>query len=264
MPPLEADLAQSLQMMIDEGRPVRAVPAAEFLVDLDKPWHILEAHDRLGAYLAARLTGNVIAPTARIHDGADIQGHVVLGENAVIGNRVVIQGPLWLGPGATVTNGAIVHGPTMFGAGTHVRDYCYVGGAAMGERGIIGHGAEFGGVAFDTVYLYHYCEIWGVLGSAVDIGAATVCGTLRFDDRVTEHRVKGRRELPASDYANATFFGDYSRTGVNVIPMPGAKIGAYSCVGAGVVVYEDIPSRKLVLQKQELTMRDWGPERYGW
>jgi hypothetical protein len=30
------------------------------------------------------------------------------------------------------------------------------------------------------------------------------------------------------------------------------------------VVYEDIPSRKLVLLKQELVFRDWGPERYGW
>jgi len=47
--------------------------------------------------------------------------------------------------------------------------------------------------------------------------------------------------------ANATYFGDYSRTGVNVITMPGIKIGAYSCVGAGIVVYEDVPSRTLRL-----------------
>ncbi|MGI5915521.1 MAG: NTP transferase domain-containing protein [Anaerolineae bacterium] len=264
MPPVEADLAQSLQMMIDEGRPVRAVVADEFVVDLDKPWHILEAHDRLMGYLTAQLQESVIPASARIHDGAEIQGHVVLGENAVIGNRVVINAPVWLGEGAGITNGAIVQGPSVFGAGTQVRDYCLVGSVAMGERGIIGHGAEFAGVAFDRVYLYHYCEIWGVLGSAVDIGAATVCGTLRFDDGIAEHRIRGRRELPVSDYANATFFGDYCRTGVNVIPMPGTKVGVYSCVGAGVVVYEDIPDRSLVLQKQELITREWGPERYGW
>jgi bifunctional UDP-N-acetylglucosamine pyrophosphorylase/glucosamine-1-phosphate N-acetyltransferase len=54
------------------------------------------------------------------------------------------------------------------------------------------------------------------------------------------------------------------RTGVNVITQPGVKIGAYSCVGPGIVVYTDVPSRKLLLLKQEIVERDWGPERYGW
>jgi bifunctional UDP-N-acetylglucosamine pyrophosphorylase/glucosamine-1-phosphate N-acetyltransferase len=119
------------------------------------------------------------------------------------------------------------------------------------------------GVMLDGSFLFHYCEIMGVVGQRVDIGAATVCGTLRFDDGDTIHTIRGRRERP--DFgANGAYFGDFSRTGVNVITMPGVKIGAYSCVGAGIVVYEDIPSRKLVLLKQELVYRDWGPERYGW
>ena len=265
MPPMEADLAQSLQMMVEEGETVAVVQAtAGYCLDIDRPWQILAADAALRSHLVAELTASVIAPSARIHDGAEVLAPVVLGEGAEIGNRVRVDAPLWLAPGASVTNGAIILHPTIVGSETRVRDYCMVGGATMGPRGIIGHGAEFSGVALDTVYLYHYCEIWGVLGSAVDIGAATVCGTLRFDDGVASQRVAGRTEHPRSDYANATFFGDYCRTGVNVIPMPGAKIGAYSCVGAGVVVYEDVPSRKLVLQKQELATRDWGPERYGW
>jgi bifunctional UDP-N-acetylglucosamine pyrophosphorylase/glucosamine-1-phosphate N-acetyltransferase len=119
------------------------------------------------------------------------------------------------------------------------------------------------GTMLDGSYLYHYCEISGLVGLSVDIGAATVCGTLRFDDGPAEHRVRGRRERPLIE-ANATYYGDYSRTGVNVITMPGAKIGAYACVGAGIVVYEDVPERTLTLLKQETVQRPWGPERYGW
>jgi bifunctional UDP-N-acetylglucosamine pyrophosphorylase/glucosamine-1-phosphate N-acetyltransferase len=46
--------------------------------------------------------------------------------------------------------------------------------------------------------------------------------------------------------------------------MPGVKTGAYSCVGPGVILYQDLPERQLVLARQELVFKDWGPERYGW
>ena len=64
--------------------------------------------------------------------------------------------------------------------------------------------------------------------------------------------------------ANAAYFGDFSRTGVNAIVMPGKRIGTYSCVGAGVVVYEDIPDRELITLRQDLERKKWGPEQYGW
>ena len=264
MPPLEAEIAQSLQMMVDEAETVAVVEAQEYCVDLDKPWHILEANHRLIASLSTGLGQDVIPASAHIHDGAEIHGRVVLSENAVIGNRVVVKGDLWLGKGASVTNGAILDGPMVIGAGTQVRDYAYIGGhSSLGARGVYGHGAEFGGVALDTVYCYHYCEIWGVVGQAVDFGAATVCGNLRFDDSETVWKVKGRPEVP-THASNAAYFGDFCRTGVNAILMPGRRIGVYACVGAAVVVYDDIPDRQMVLLKQDTVTRAWGPERYGW
>jgi bifunctional UDP-N-acetylglucosamine pyrophosphorylase/glucosamine-1-phosphate N-acetyltransferase len=264
MPPLEAEIAQSLQMMVDEGREVAAVEASDYFVDLDKPWHILEANHLLISAMRQSLAESVIPASSKIHDGAEIEGHVVLGENCTIGNRVVVRGDLWLGNGAQILNGAIVEDAAIVGAGTLVRDYCQIGAhTTVGARGVYGHGAEFSGVALDTVYCYHYCEIWGVVGQAVDFGAATVCGNLRFDDGESAWRVKGRRETPVYG-SNAAYFGDFCRTGVNAIIMPGRRIGVYGVVGAGVVAYEDVPDRQMVTLKQELVTRPWGPERYGW
>ncbi len=264
MPPLEAEIAQSLQMMIDEGNEVPVVEAHDYLIDLDKPWHILEANTLLINAMRQELVESVIPASSKIHEGAEINGHVILGENCTIGNRVVVGGDLWLGDGAQLLNGAIVNGPAIVGAGTLVRDYCLIGGhTTIGARGVYGHGAEFEGVALDTVYCYHYCEIWGVVGEGVDFGAATVCGNLRFDDGKTNWRIKGRSETP-THAANAAYFGDFSRTGVNAIIMPGRRIGVYAVVGAGVVAYEDVPDRQMVTLKQELVTRPWGPERYGW
>jgi len=264
MPPVEAEIAQSLQMMVDEGHTVAVIDAPGFHVDLDKPWHILEANGRVIGAMAAALEGHQIDPTARVHDGADIGGRLVLGPGAVIGNRVVVDGDLWLGAGAKALNGAIVQGHAVIGQGTVVRDYCQIGGgSSLGARGVYGHGAEFSGVALDTVYCYHYCEIWGVVGQAVDFGAATVCGNLRFDDRDTVWRIKGRPEIPTTA-ANAAYFGDFCRTGVNAIIMPGRRLGVYSICGPGVILHDDLPDRTMIMVAQQVTTRPWGPERYGW
>jgi len=264
MPPVETEIAQSLQMMVDEGHTVAVIDAPGFHVDLDKPWHILEANGRVIGAMAAALEGHQIDPTARVHDGADIGGRLVLGPGAVIGNRVVVEGDLWLGAGAKALNGAIVHGHAVIGQGTVVRDYCQIGGgSSLGARGVYGHGAEFSGVALDTVYCYHYCEIWGVVGQAVDFGAATVCGNLRFDDRDTVWRIKGRPEIPTTA-ANAAYFGDFCRTGVNAIIMPGRRLGVYSICGPGVILHDDLPDRTMIMVAQQVTTRPWGPERYGW
>jgi NDP-sugar pyrophosphorylase family protein len=261
MPPLEADLGQSLN---DWKNEIIAVRALDFVVDMDKPWHILDANARMARHLTAQLTENRIHPTARIHDGAEIEGFVELGENSVIGNRVVISGNIIAGANTQLVNGAIVRGVNVIGAETRISDYCLVGErTVVGNRCIVGHGAEIDGTMFDGSYLWHYCEISGLVGVSVDIGAATVCGTLRFDDGPAEHIVKGRRERPVIE-ANATYFGDYSRTGVNVITNPGAKIGNYTCIGGGIVVTGDVPSRTLRLLKQETVDKPWGPERYGW
>jgi bifunctional UDP-N-acetylglucosamine pyrophosphorylase/glucosamine-1-phosphate N-acetyltransferase len=163
-----------------------------------------------------------------------------------------------------VINGAILDGPTVIGKNTIVQNYCQIGShTTLGNRSHYGHGAEFSGVALDTVYCYHYMEIWGVVGQAVDFGAATVCGNLRFDDQDTTWRIKGRPETP-THAANAAYFGDFCRTGVNAIIMPGRRIGVYSVVGPGVLLYDDLPDRTMVTAKQELVTRPWGPERYGW
>lgn len=264
MPPLESEIAESLARMSASGLPVRALPACGFLVDVDKPWHLLEATTALLQDRSSRLEASSIADGAHVAESAEINGRVVLAPGAVIGERVVVHGDLWLEPGASVTNGSIIGPRCLVGAGAKVRDYALIGeDTVLGPETICGHGAEFDGVLLDGAYLYHYCEIYGVLGSRVDIGAATVCGTLRFDDGPATHTTLGRREQPAVG-ANASYLGDYSRTGVNSILMPGVKVGAYSCVGPGVVLGEDLPSREVVLVKQELVRKSWGPERYGW
>jgi bifunctional UDP-N-acetylglucosamine pyrophosphorylase/glucosamine-1-phosphate N-acetyltransferase len=264
MPPMEAELAQSFQMMVDDSREVLAVEHKGLFVDVDKPWHLLQANHQFAQYLCGRIEETKLAEKVRIDDGAEIHGKIAAGPNVHIGNRVVIRGNVVVGSGTSITNGAMVGANCIIGSDVKLRDYCLLSDATVvRSECIVGHGAEMGGVLLDGAYLYHYCEMAGVFGARFDAGAATVCGTLRFDDADTVHNVRGHREVPETG-ANVAYVGDYTRTGVNAILMPGVKVGAYSCVGPGVVLYKDLPHGTLVLVQQDLVERPWGPQRYGW
>ena len=266
MPPAESYLEESLNLFQDDGGCVQAVVADRPVWDLDKPWHLLAANEADLTQRLADATRVRAAPGASIDPSAALRAPVVLEEGASIGAGVIVQAPLYVCAGGSVTDGAIIAGPSLVGPGSRVREYARLDGAVLGPDVVVGHCAEVSGVVMAGARIVHYCELSGVVGRSVDIGAATVCGTLRFDDGASRQKVggaAGRWEVPAV-CADAAYFGDFSRTGVNVTLLPGRSIGAYACVGPGVVVAQDVPPRTLVLLTQELDRRPWGPERYGW
>ncbi|MCP4640075.1 MAG: NTP transferase domain-containing protein [bacterium] len=266
MPPPEGDLAHSFGLMHDDGIEVHAFDAPDFVVDVDRPWHIVDANAQAARHAFATMEQSVIGEGASVDDGAHIasDAKLLLGPGAHIGKDVHIEGSLMLGANSRVTTGAILRGPAVIGANSRCEHYCNINaGAVIGSNCLVSHCAELSGILFDTVFLYHYCSITGLVGCNVDIGAATVCGTWRFDDGTKPHVVKGHKETPGS-YGALTYIGDYCRTGVNVMFMPGVKIGSYSCVGPGAIVSEDLPERSLLLAKQEQVVKEWGPQKYGW
>lgn len=267
MPPPEGDVAQSFGLMIQDGIEVHACEAADFVIDVDRAWQIAQANRAAAKYATDRIENTVLGEGAYIDDGAEIPNDAkfILDAGARIGKGCHIGGSMILGKNTQVINGAIVGSGVCVGDDTFIRDYCVVNDCAViGSKSLVKHDAEFEGVMFDVVYLYHYCCITALLGNNVDIGAATVCGTLRFDNGTKPQVNKGHKEVPDPRFGDMTIIGDYSRTGVNVMFMPGVKVGYYSCVGAGAIVYEDVPERTLLLPKQEHVVKPWGPERYGW
>lgn len=265
MPSLEGDLAYAFDVMRQDGIEVHSVGVKDFFVDVDKPWHILEANRKAARHALDALDTTVISEGATIDDGANIAANAQLwlGPGAHIGKGCHIGGPVILGAGARVTHGAILEGHVVVGPHTRCEEYGKVGrGSVLGPHGVVGHCAEFDGVTFDMVYLYHYSCVTALIGTHVDIGAATVCGTWRFDNRVKTQRVQGHEETPEC-FGSHTYLGDYCRTGVSAIFMPGVKVGSYTCVGPGAIVYNDVPDRTLLLAKQEHMLKPWGPEKYG-
>jgi len=258
MPPIEAELNQSISEMIRDGKEVLAIEVQEYFEDLDFPWNILHANMKYYKHIAKDLRSSKIGKDVEISEKAVIKAPIVVGDCSKIGDNVVITKPTFIGRNSRVDHGAIIEGG-MIGDNTVVEKYCEVR-AILGNNVRVGHAAEVFGVVFDKVYIVHYSEVTGVIGENTDIGAGTLVGTLRFDSEKPIVRVKRKKYVAES----VAYIGDYCRTGVGAMIMPGVRVGPYSIVGPGVVLYEDLEPYKMVLVRQELVKRDWGPNRYGW
>lgn len=264
MPPVEGFLEITIADEMKRGMKLGAVIAEKLVYDIDKPWHILEANTGINIERCSALTKNELGEGATIDDTACISGFVKLGKNSHIGKNVIIEGNIIVGDNTTVKNGAIIQDNVVIGNNTQVRNACFVEcETTIGNECVVSHAAELCGMILDRVYLYHYMELNGIIGENTDLGAATVCGSLRFDDGLTIQRVKGRKEF-ARNYSDSVFLGDYCRTGVNAIIMPGIKIGPYSVIGAGVLLNKDIPDHTLIYTEQTHIEKKWGSEVYGW
>ena len=260
-PYVEAALSCGLADM-----PVACMEGTGAYFDVDKPWHLLQLNEYLVHRRCGQLTEHVLEEGSSISPLASVNGFVHLGRNSYLGERVRVDGNLIVGDNTIIDNGAIFTGDAVVGSGTRIANYCQIyDGCSIGDGCILEHASELiGGMLQDRVYLYHFCEFFGMIGCCTDIGAGTLCGTLRFDDNETVQRTKGRIEPVCGGFGDAIYLGDYCRTGVGDLLMPGSRIGSYSVVGAGVLAQGTLPHRTCVLQEQRQITKPWGEEKYGW
>ena len=262
--PEEAFLENAINISIQDGHQYQCLLSSYQIYDIDKPWHILEANHFCNVHQSQKQS-SYIGENTSISPSAKIAHHTYIGKNCYIGDNVVIGEGCIIEDNTCIDHGAIIDNYVHIGFECNIHNYCHIGShSSIGNQCIVGHTSEIiEAVLFDKVYLYHYGEYYGVLGSHCDLGAGTTCGTLRFDNGKTMHTICGCKEIP-QEYSNACYIGDYSRTGVGAILLPGCKIGSKSVVGSGVILNEDLEDNMLIYPKQELCKKPWGDDKYGW
>jgi bifunctional UDP-N-acetylglucosamine pyrophosphorylase/glucosamine-1-phosphate N-acetyltransferase len=242
-----------------EGRALKEVPIDGPILDMDYPWQPDTFGDQLVEDLGLQLLESQIADSARVDPAAHIEGPIFVDDNAVIGRDVYIKGPAWIGKGTQITEGTHIGSHTIIGDSCHISPFAKVNGY-VGNDCRITYLGEFTGTMLEGGRVTHQIQLSGVFGLGAEIGAGTQCGTLRFDDGPIEVEVKGQRR-EATGFSGV-LFGDYSRTGVGALMMPGRIVRPCGMVGAGVVLMKNLPAHKAILVKQETETIDWSPEIY--
>lgn len=259
--PNEKVLEESLNDYIQK-QPLKAIICEKMVFDIDKPWHILCAN----AYMNQQLCGSdEIHEEAFVDESLRLNGHLKIGRGSKIGKNVYIKGNVIIGEDTIIDNGVVIEGDCIIGDRCTIQNHCKIGAmSTIGNDCIIEHTAELlGGILMDKNYLYHHMEFYGICGERCDLGAGSICGTLRFDDGDTIHVINGRKEIPLA-YSNATFLGDYTRAGVGAIFLPGATVGVNCVIGAGTIINQKVKSNTLIYAKQELIEKEWSYKKYGW
>ncbi len=245
--PEEYDLFGALEDMRQEGKTIRPVMMKNNTHDIDYPWEIMTVSYHIAEAAGEILTESYIDATSKI-DGY-IEGEVIIGENVIIEEGVTIAHNVRIGANTIIRRGTSIKEDTIIGEHCEIGPYARIGGV-FGNDVHIGFTAECDGVWFDKAWCMHHSEMYGVFGEGVNIGAATVCGTLRHDDKPIKVDVNGER-IDTGLIAIGPLVGDYARTGVNAMPMPGRIIGAYALVGPGVIQMQNVPPRHIIIAKTE-------------
>ncbi len=227
----EYELTDAIRMLARSGSRV-GVFELEYWRDLGRPWRYL---DFCVEVLRKRVrTERIIG---RVEEGARIRGPVYVGEGSEVLSGTYIEGPAYIGDGVVLGPNAYVRPGTVILSGSRVGFSVEVKASVVMEGVHASHLSYIG----DSVVCEH-----------ANLGAGTVLANLRLDGGEIRMRVKGvkvstgRRKLGA-------LVGGHVKTGVNVSVNPGVKIGAYSRIFPGVVLYDDVPPCRVVGADGSLT-----------
>ncbi len=202
------------------------------------PWHVLDIMD----YFLAQIDGQMVAESAFVASGATLLGNVYVGENAKVFPGAAIVGPAYVGANTIVGNNALVRN-------SMVLDYCEVGYTTEIARSYVADHCSM-----------HACRVLdSVFAPHVNFSAGCTTANLRIDRGEVPCRVKGQKMATGRDKLGA-IIGQGAFLGVDVMTMPGVKVGERAQIGPGTHLYKDVLDGLRVYVQQQLVVVDEADE----
>ncbi|MBW3017243.1 NTP transferase domain-containing protein [Candidatus Woesearchaeota archaeon] len=214
----EYELTDSINIMINSGKPVRYVNFEGYYQDATYPWSMLD----INTYVLGRM------------EGQDIRGTIEPG--------ATIKGPVRIREGSIVKAGAYIEGPVVIGINTVIGPNCYIRpGTAIGNNCFVGNGCEIkNSIIMDNTHVSHLCYVGdSVLSEHVNFGGGTITANLRHDGENVKSDIKGRL-INSERRKLGAIVGEGAKTGVHTIIYPGRKIWPRKATLPGQTVTRDI------------------------
>ncbi len=208
----------------------RVVSYKGFWAALKYPWHVLEIMD----YFLSQVEGQQVAKDAFIADGATLVGNVFIGSGARVFPGAAVIGPAYIGAGTIVGNNALVRH-------SMVLDHCEIGFTTEVARSYVGPNCSM-----------HAARVLdSIFAEGVNFSAGCTTANLRIDRSEVPVYVKGQKIYTGRDKLGS-IVGKGAFLSVDVMTMPGVKVGEAAQIGPGTHVHKDVEDKQRVYVKQEL------------
>ncbi len=212
----------------------QAVPYQGPWSALKYPWHVLDIMD----HFLSQIEGQQISPDTFIAPTASIVGPVIIEAGARVFPGAAVVGPAYIGHGTIIGNNALVRN-------SMVLDHCEVGFTTEVARSYVADHCSM-----------HACRVLdSVFAEGVNFSAGCTTANLRIDHGTVASRVKGQK-LDSGRTKFGAVIGQHAFLGVDVMTMPGVKIGSHAQVGPGTHVHQDISDGQRVYVKQVLEITE--------
>jgi bifunctional UDP-N-acetylglucosamine pyrophosphorylase/glucosamine-1-phosphate N-acetyltransferase len=199
---------------------------------LKYPWHTLDIMN----YYLSKISGQNVAESAFIAKTATLVGDVFIGERAKIFPGAAVVGPAYIGADTVVGNNALVRN-------SMVLNSCEVGFTTEVARSYVA----------DNCHM-HACRVLdSVFAPGVNFSAGCTSANLRIDHGHVKSTVKGDRLDTGRDKLGV-IVGRDAFIGVDVMTMPGVKIGERAQVGPGTHVQQDVLNGQRIYVKQQIVV----------
>lgn len=210
----------------------RAVPYRGQWNALKFPWHTLDIMN----YFLSQIDGQVVAENAFIAKTATLVGNVYIGEGAKVFPGAAVVGPAYIGAHTIVGNNALVRN-------SMVLNHCNVGFTTEVARSYVSDHCDM-----------HACRVLdSVFAPYVNFSAGCTTANLRIDRGSVPSYVKGNKLDTGRDKLGA-IIGQGAFLAVDVMTMPGVKIGERAQVGPGMHVQKDLKDGVRAYVKQEIVI----------
>ncbi len=212
----------------------RVVPYRGVWKALKFPWHVLDVME----YFLSQIKGQNVAASAYIASTAALVGDVYIAEGAKIFPGAAVVGPAYIGANTIVGNNALVRA-------SMVMNHCNVGFTTEVARSYVSDHCDM-----------HACRVLdSVFAPRVNFSAGCTTANLRIDRGRVRSYVKGVKQDSGRDKLGA-IIGQGAFLAVDVMTMPGVKVGENAQVGPGTHVVRDVANGQRVFVKQQLEIVD--------
>jgi UDP-N-acetylglucosamine diphosphorylase/glucosamine-1-phosphate N-acetyltransferase len=215
----EYAITDTLQIMIDEGKTITAVPTESKWLDAIHAWDLLKAN---AIFLNSAKNLKV---EGEVEDGVTIRGKVAVGKNTKIRSGTYIVGPVVIGDNCDIGPNVVILPSTTIGNNVSIRSFTEIQNSIiMNDCRIYSHGQ-----------ISH-----SLIGSNNTIGSGLFVeekdGLLIIMNGII-HRPPRL----------GTIFGDDNRIGNSVLVKAGVTIAVDCQVESGNTLYKDLPRHSIVL-----------------